>query len=956
MAINRDKILQEAQKLTEKKRFDKAIAELQKLVAEDPNDVRTLLKIGDLYLKMAAYAEAVSTYEHVGQFYSAQGFAVKAVAVYKQIREIIQKHAPHLEDRFGHIVPRLAELLLQLDLKSDALAYYDEIATRLQRLGRDRDAIDVFRKIVGIDPSNPISHIRLADAYVRVRDLDSAVEAYGTSSEILLRVQRIDDALRVLERLLQHRQDARYARTAASAYLDRGQPNDAMAALTKLQIAFKENPKDLPTLGLLARSFDQLGQPTKAVEVQKEAARIARDAGDGAAFESLLAELKRRAPDDEGVRQLEALGRVAPSVPAPARSEPPPAVEAPRGPFAPVSAQAAPAGEQHAIDELDELDEVELADDELDLVEEDEEPVPLRASYPPEQEYARQALGYAEAYRAAGQYDEAIATLRDLAQREPQLHEPRERLCDVLIEAGRQDEAIAEMLDFARSMADLGDADGAARLLDEVLLLEPNCPPALSLLQALGYAVPELGAAGYEVEAPEAGAGTEPPAFDPAAQYAQPSYGSPEYAQQGYGSPEYAQQGYAPPAYGEPGYAADSYAQPGYAPDPYAQPGYAADAYAQSGYAVPAAEVAPAAPHEGYRYDPRAPLPSYDLEGLGADDVMSQQRPELVGHYGASGTLPPTELDEPFAPDGMSVSGALPAYPIDDEPYAASREGAEQLDESALEEVEFFIAQGMLDEAANMLGEQLAKLPHHPLLLDKQRELEAARAESREASLSSETDPGSAYEPADRSFDIAHALDALDDLSGATSTTAAPVSSPQVSVEAIFEQFKAGIASQIAESDAATHYDLGMAYKEMGLVADAITEFELASRDPSRECVCQSMIGMMHMERGNIEPGIDAFLKGLHASHKTPEQELALLYEIGNAYDARTDAGQAIYYFQLAARIDPSYRDPRGSVAERIATLERASDQKPPTASRAAAGGAPDEFDEAFDDLFNPKD
>jgi len=367
--------------------------------------------------------------------------------------------------------------------------------------------------------------------------------------------------------------------------------------------------------------------------------------------------------------------------------------------------------------------------------------------------------------------------------------------------------------------------------------------------------------------------------------------------------------------------------------------------------------VAPAAQHEPYRYDPRAPLPSYDLEGLGADDVMSQQRPELLGHFGASGTLPPAELDEPFAPDAMAASGALPAYPIDDEPYEPSREAAEPLDESALEEVEFFIAQGMLDEAANMLGEQLAKLPHHPLLLDKQREIEAARAESREASLSSETDPGSSYEPADRSFDIAHALDALDDLSGATSTTAAPVSSPQqVSVEAIFEQFKAGIASQIAESDAATHYDLGMAYKEMGLVADAITEFELASRDPSRECVCQSMIGMMHMERGNIEPGIDAFLKGLHASQKTPEQELALLYEIGNAYDARTDAGQAIYYFQLAARIDPPYRDPRGSVAERIAALERASDHKPPTASRAAAGGAPDEFDEAFDDLFNPKD
>ena len=49
MAINRDKVLQEAQKLVEKKRFDKAILEYQKIVAEDEKDVRTWLKIGDLY-------------------------------------------------------------------------------------------------------------------------------------------------------------------------------------------------------------------------------------------------------------------------------------------------------------------------------------------------------------------------------------------------------------------------------------------------------------------------------------------------------------------------------------------------------------------------------------------------------------------------------------------------------------------------------------------------------------------------------------------------------------------------------------------------------------------------------------------------------------------------------------------------------------------------------------------
>ncbi|MEO8799320.1 MAG: tetratricopeptide repeat protein, partial [Polyangiaceae bacterium] len=74
MPIDRDKVIQAAQKLVEKKRYDKAVLEYQRIIQEDPNDARTLLKIGDLQLKMEAYADAIATYERVGRYYSAQGF------------------------------------------------------------------------------------------------------------------------------------------------------------------------------------------------------------------------------------------------------------------------------------------------------------------------------------------------------------------------------------------------------------------------------------------------------------------------------------------------------------------------------------------------------------------------------------------------------------------------------------------------------------------------------------------------------------------------------------------------------------------------------------------------------------------------------------------------------------------------------------------------------------------
>ena len=270
MAIDREKVLEAATKLVEKKRYDKAILEYQKLVDSDPNDVRTLLKIGDLQLKQEAYPEAIATYERVGRFYAQQGFALKAIAVYKQIREIVGKHVPHLEERYAHIPPKLAELYQQLGLVSDALAALDEVAMRLSRQQRDQEALDVFRKIVALDPTNPLPHLRLAEALSRSRDADGAVSEFGQAAALLIKLGRRDDALKVLERLLHHRPEPAQARLAAELYLQRGAPNDGMQALAKLQLCVQANPKDLTTLDLLARAFVQLGQPRKGVEVQKE--------------------------------------------------------------------------------------------------------------------------------------------------------------------------------------------------------------------------------------------------------------------------------------------------------------------------------------------------------------------------------------------------------------------------------------------------------------------------------------------------------------------------------------------------------------------------------------------------------------------------------------------------------------------------------------------------------------
>jgi tetratricopeptide (TPR) repeat protein len=61
------------------------------------------------------------------------------------------------------------------------------------------------------------------------------------------------------------------------------------------------------------------------------------------------------------------------------------------------------------------------------------------------------------------------------------------------------------------------------------------------------------------------------------------------------------------------------------------------------------------------------------------------------------------------------------------------------------------------------------------------------------------------------------------------------------------------------DKDLELHYHLGIGYKEMGLLDYAITEFELASKDPSMRFDCFVMLGECFKERGDSEQSMKYF-------------------------------------------------------------------------------------------------
>ncbi|HEY6146906.1 MAG TPA: tetratricopeptide repeat protein, partial [Thermoanaerobaculia bacterium] len=111
----------------------------------------------------------------------------------------------------------------------------------------------------------------------------------------------------------------------------------------------------------------------------------------------------------------------------------------------------------------------------------------------------------------------------------------------------------------------------------------------------------------------------------------------------------------------------------------------------------------------------------------------------------------------------------------------------------------------------------------------------------------------------------------------------------EASLEEIFREFKKGVEQQLSAEDYETHFNLGIAYKEMGLVDEAIGEFQLASKDPTRAVECCSMLGLCFLEKGMPQLAIKWYRKGLEAGNIRELETVGLLYDLGCVYQSTGD-------------------------------------------------------------------
>jgi len=951
LAANKRKILEAARKYAQKGAKDRALKEYEQLLRLDPKDAKLRLEIGDAYRRWGQVEEAISAYTKVADQYMKEGFDARAVAVFKQIQNL----AP---DRFDSFEP-LAELYQRMGLTAEAIAALQTAADGYHRQGKKKEALGLLRKMATLDPTNTSSRLKVADLLRQEKLFADAIDEYEEVAGELQR-QGVTEAVgTVCERILELEPDRpQTIKLFVQNLLARGLGERAEPYAKRL---LDSNPAETEYYELLAEVY----RAQKREDALKDVYRR-------------LADLYRRRGDEENARQI--IQRFAP----------PEALS--------VSAAAADAGEMLLDREAALADDGSLVDDEFlddglgeDLLEDSRElaaaPKAARRGVAEETVLERPPVGspagseeapagdpeqlFAEAsvYLRYGKRAQAIENLHAILVQDPRHRPALEKLGDAHADAREPQEAVEAWLRAAELAREERDMAALAVLRDRIAALDEAAAQQVSeWLPEQAAAEPEIDlelsdpdAHEIEVEMPEddGDAPAEEREFelgdieidvDDADDDADDADADDEDESDDADAAARTVQAVRPPV-----------ARPAAAKPAPASAGASASASQQIGEELEEADFyyqqGLHAEAEAIYQRVVALAPNHPLALVRLGEIAAARGAD-PGATGGGFAAPAAEHDEPEAASDPSIGSDLAEWR--DEPVAAATSHvADALDsgsdleievedeEEAAPQAEPSLAQAADDASTDAEVAPLAGAEPEPIAAAAEPEVEVDEPEDElDPDGDTASDLGASAPTAplpggdEASFDLAAELSEAfdDDRNGASASGAG---APDDGFASVFGEFKKGVSKMLSEGDHEAHYDLGIAYREMGLFTDAVSEFRAAMGNPARRIDCLHMMGLCTLDQGSAAEAVQHFEAALAAKEATPEQQLAVRFELGRAFQALGDRVRARAAFEAVAAVDPGFCD----VEERLEHVDE--EHKPDKSEGAGAAGF-----ESFDDLM----
>jgi tetratricopeptide (TPR) repeat protein len=289
-------------------------------------------------------------------------------------------------------------------------------------------------------------------------------------------------------------------------------------------------------------------------------------------------------------------------------------------------------------------------------------------------------------------------------------------------------------------------------------------------------------------------------------------------------------------------------------------------------------------------------------------DAMDDDEPEDTPAVELPPPAPETDRDDEVAPAAVPVADSRAQAPLAapaDPATAVVAEIGQLLDRDDIAEAERRLtALETLGWARDRVGQ----------LRDR---VEAARGPA----LAAEGPIDAAVAGADHADDddlsaITAALESELFADDTTLITAEPES--EESLEDVFAAFKEQVDREVSHDDYRTHYDLGIGYKEMGLVDEAIAEFERSVQSPDLGRESFAMLALCHRERDDLEAAARCYREAIATPNSDGETLKHLRYDLADVLLVAGDREGALDQLRDVMGADPSFRD----VRERIAELE----------------------------------
>ncbi|MGC1186754.1 MAG: tetratricopeptide repeat protein [Candidatus Acidiferrales bacterium] len=941
MAFNKTKLIEAAQKYLQQGKLHQAIGEYQQILKQEPRDQVILMTVGDLLVRQGETFQALEYFERLAQVFINDGFTTKAIAIYKKIAKLAPEETRPLE--------RLAELYVQQGVLSEARPLYLQMAEAHLKAGRQQQGVALLKRLLEAEPDNLRVQLRMAELSVAMGQPDAAVEAYRSAAQRLLEHGDHAEALRLLGRALEiepknsaalllkartliasdKRAEAltlleslpgiedggpeaelliaeylargtfdpaialsekifarnperhRTAHTVADALLEAGALEPALKLIGHIRGAMTENdheglehtldrasekmPERYEPLEWLIELFGRNNDSFRLPDVLARLAQTAEKAGDFERARVAYEQLLDRNPEDEATRRRYVQLR--------ARLGLEPMAEL--TPFVKMTpAETAP-------------------------------PPPPTSPDPPlddeTQRFVLQALTDVDLFSSYGLTQKAIELLEEVRGRAP-THAPiLERLLDLNLGAGderrtadlaaqleqlwlsRGDRARAERYTELRCRFDRAagaTAETAAPARSEHTAPIESEPPATP---------PEFSVSVPVVEAEVVASEPLHPEFEMRPASEEPAETDQDLDEDAVHEVDLSEEWAALSQQIE----ATMEAAPAEA-SPLAKSAEKHErklpaVAAEDTISAPAGPRPTSAPDDASHEEPTPAAIEYDFEidaPAGAEEELSSERllSELANGFDDIAALLVGEPESAPAPAAHPVAGA-PEHSHVPEPSIAAAPAV------------------------------VAHIPKAPTAVRSASVAQVPVAQVPSAQVPAPPVPAAPVSPSDAP-------------SKATVTTQpnAPVANTD-HLHQVFEEFRAELGEiDTQEEDIETHYNLGVAYREMGLLEEAISEFQKVAKASDRDQAfryalqCCTLLGLSFMEKG--QPAIAAvwYQRALRIPELDRETQLALHYDLGVSLDLAGDTAGAQRSFAEVYATNIDYRD----VAERLAALDKA--------------------------------